>query len=117
MGGVELADHLGQEHVELGTSVDVGEEPLVIGLHPVPIDTVQVRIVEVILDDAPRLVEDLLPLGTAVELHPRLSLQLDLALALSIIVRARFLRRDLGPCFHDIEILAVVVGELLSVGG
>jgi hypothetical protein len=66
---VELADHLGDDVVEVGAVRDVGEQRSVPGAQLLPVVAVHVLDVEVVAEEAPRLGEQLLPLGLRVEIH------------------------------------------------
>ena len=69
VGGVELADHLVGQVVKILVLADVLQQTLVALARRRPVDPVHVGVVEAVLHDPPRLVEDLPPLGLLVDDH------------------------------------------------
>src|SRR5581483_1563425 len=67
--GVQLADHLADDIVQLLAVADVVEQRLIHLPHLVPVHAVHVRIVEAMLHDTPAFIENLLALSPMIDLH------------------------------------------------
>ena len=69
MAGVQLADHFADDVSQVGAVVDVLDHRGVLLSDRSPIQSVHVRVVEVVALCAPRLLEDLRPLGAWIDEH------------------------------------------------
>ena len=67
VGSVEFAQHFREEILEVEIVVQVRDELLVIGLVAGPVDSVDRRVVELLLDLLPNVIEDVIPLGLRLE--------------------------------------------------
>jgi len=110
VAGVELADHLPDEVVEVGSIPAEGDEAAVLRTHALPVDTVHAGVVEPVPLDPPRLVEDLQQLGIAVDLHRELG---ELDLRSGCVLAVPDLGRHRGS---DLEVAALAHNQGVGFG-
>ncbi len=103
MGGADLADQLTQDRVEIPAGHGALNQRAVQLAHGLPIDTVQIRVIEEVAVGTPDIVEDLPPLGARLDGH----LQIGIELLLEPLPRAHI---------DDVE-TAARHQHLLAVGG
>ncbi len=67
MANLQLGNHLNQHFVQILAPLHVGQHWLIFIVNPLPVDTMQCRIVEIFQLHPPGIIKDLLPLGGRID--------------------------------------------------